>query len=297
MAGYAYAYPSPAVLSGTYLQMLRHLKRVADGGGIVQDESYVYEYYATADRTGLTNAALMRRHYHALAGVKLNNVAGIDYVQEMYDLNPFTQINAVQANAANQPLWDTDSDVSYRVPRYNGTSHFMTIDDLPIYNAQPAGTIQSVCKDTNRTGGSAIHYIMGINGNADFSRASLVTRRAGDTAGIISRRLDDGTTTIVSPAGNYAGFRTIDGLYIWGGNSLNLVVDGSSVASGAITNGGGITSATNSLSVIIGSFNNGAANTFFPGVISSVHAWRAALSLDQLATFRQLEKRFNSALP
>jgi hypothetical protein len=300
--GYAYGYGygigggnTPAQLYAGE-QSLKYIQRVIADGGIVQSQQYVYDYYLTAYFEQFTEAQ-WRRHYHALAGVKLNNVDGLDYVQEMYDLNPFTQINAVQANAANQPLWDTDTDVPYRVPRYNGTSQFMSIADLSIYNEQPAGTLMAVAKDTNLTGGSTIHYIVGIMGNGNFSRATLATRNNTNNAAIISRRLDAGTTTFLNAPTNYSGFRNSVGIYNWVGNLLNFIIDSSSVIQGALLDGGGSTSNTNSNFVNIGAFNNGTVNTFFPGVISSVQAFRAVLTTAQLEAFRNLEKKYNGGLP
>ena len=84
-------------------------------------------------------------------------------------------------------------------------------------------------------------------------------------------------------------------MFNWSANILQGVFNGVATATTTYSSGGGNTSETNSSLFTIGAIN--ASSQRFPGVISSVQAFRAVLTTAQLEAFRNLEKKYNGGLP
>jgi hypothetical protein len=274
----------------------RFVERVAVDNGIIQDVTFVYETYKLFYELGLPigEPQGFRRVYDALAGVKLNNQGGNDYVQVMYDMNNVSPVNAVQGAATSQPLWDTDADLpsGVRTPRFDGVNDFLTVNDLGIFNAQSAGTLSAIAKDTNRTGGNTNHNVITITTGGGSSRAVLNTRDLGNnTFNAVGRRLDSDSVALSTRNPSMDGFNQLTGLFVWGENILQLITNTTAQTSAPYSSGGGITSATNSTV-----FNIGAVNQF-PGIITSVAASRVALSTAQNTALYNFRKQFYRSLP
>jgi hypothetical protein len=302
---YAYQYPIRSGMTGAIAyrnqQFQTYQARVLADGGIIQYPDYVQQWYqldyelgvlATGGFTGLG----WRRKYNAMAGVKLNNIAGTDYVQTMYDLNNASPVDALQTTAANQPLWGTDASLpsGIRAPIYDGSNDFMSINDLGIFNAQAAGTVIASVKDLNRTGGDTAHFAVNITTATGTGRAGLLTRSGTNIFSVAGRRLDADSAS-VSTVASQDGLNLIQGLYVWGGNLIQGVFNGIAAASATFASGAGLTSATDSTLYHLGSVS-GSTNRL-NGLITDHTAGRIVATTAQLASLRALEKSFYPALP
>jgi hypothetical protein len=269
----------------------QYVNRVIADGGIIQSERYVFDFYRLMYRVF---GGIPRRVYSDLAGVKLNNVAGTDYVQTRYDMNISSPIDSVQTTAANQPLWGTDVDTSFRVSGFDGSNDFHSVNDLGIFNNQGVGSLYSLAKDTNRLGGDAGHIIMFISraDNAASSRAALQTLSATSQFSINGRRLDAGGLASVTPASS-DGVNSLVGFFNWSGNLLTGILN--SVSGTANFGGGGLTTNADSLNFSIGAINSTTGR--FSGIIPVSIADRSLFTTAQITALNAFNRRYFPTLP
>lgn len=288
-------------------QFAAFANRVLSDGGIIQRPDYVYQMYKLLYELGYSaggGAPLqIRRMYDALAGVKLNNVSGTDYVQTMYDFGNTSdaRVNAVQTTAANQPLWATHATLpaGIRAPQFDGSNDIMTIADLGIYNGQAAGTLTVIANDFARTGGDADHAAIFISRGdlATSTRSALFTRGGGSANSFTAagRRLDADSLRNSSNSASADGLNRLTGLFVWGGNTLQLITNGTAQTATTFSSGAGPTQTNDSLAFTLGAVN--ATTARLNGIIPHAMAARIVLTSDQNAKIRELQKSFYTSLP
>lgn len=268
--------------------------RVIADGGIVQDRYATQQYYEVLLRQFGT---VPRRVYSALAGVKLNNVLGLDYVQTMYDMNNTSPVNAVQATAANQPLWGTDVNTSFRVPRYDGSNDFLNVQDLAIYRNRTNGTSFFICHDTNTAGGDANHTVLSVYAGSATNRFTLTSRTGGSARfQSISRRNDAGSQVGSGTINTASGFVSAGQRANWGSGGgvvcfQNKVISIEGLFTGLDT----ATSDTNSQFVTLGARTVSADR--FIGVISEIILDISSYSQPQINALHDFHKQFYTTLP
>ncbi len=221
-----------------------------------------------------------------------------NYVQTWYDFENTSPVNAIQSTAANQPYYGLDSSLPSNVRglTFDGSNDVMSVADLGIFNAQAAGTLIASVKDANRTGGDASHRTIFINGATGNSRSLLGTRTAGgNNIAAQGRRLDADASTGQSFTASFDGLNYLVGSFVWGGNLIQLNLNGSAITSGTFVSGAGSTSATDSTIFNIGAEST--ASNRLQGIITDIAAGRIVLTSAQLAAFRALERSFYPALP
>jgi len=303
--GYAYAYGygirSGMMASQLYAgtQLNAYTARVTADGGIIQNPSYVYEWYKLMfelDGNGLP--LQIRRKYNAMAGVKLNNILGVDYVQTWYDFGTTTdtRVDAAQGTAANQPAWATHATLpsGIKAPTYDGSNDFMTIADLDIFRNQLQGVVITSVNDFVRTAGNASHYVSRINNGAAGVRTELFTRLASTDEFTIRARRLDGDSTVTRTATSADGLNTLVALFGWGANLLQGVFNGTATASTTYSSGAGATSDTASVNFDIGSAAGASA---LNGLIPDYTVARILPTTAQLTVIRNLEKGFYPSIP
>ncbi len=220
-----------------------------------------------------------------------------NYVQTWYDFENTSPVNAIQSTAANQPYYGLDSSLPSNVRglTFDGSNDVMSVADLGIFNNQAAGTLIACVKDANRAGGDIVHDVIHITTSGGGVRAAVATRNTATNFGARGRRLDADTVALSTSAGSNDGLNVLVGSYIWGGNTLQLNVNGTPASSATFSSGAGSTSATDSTLFNIGA-NNSTTNRL-QGIITDIAAGRIVLTSAQAAAFRALERSFYPALP
>lgn len=294
MYAYGYGYPITSsngsqAFAGTQLNLLD--ARVTADGGIIVDRDFTYNLYRLFfDQFA---GVVPRRVYSAKSAVKLNDLGGGDVrVQTMYDLNNTSPVNAVQGTAANQPSWTVDSDTGFAIPTFNGDKVF-TVADLGILNAQQAGTIFAIAKDTNRTAGDTAHVVTTIRPNgATGARLGLLSRSTTNVFASQGVVLDASATSTVTQT-SADGYHALASIAVYVANSLVNYVDG--VTASTTMAGAGSTSATDSSSITIGS--NLTFTAKLPGMIGEIILDRTAFSVAQADALKAFYKRYYPTLP
>jgi hypothetical protein len=301
MYNYGYSYPSGGLHSSAgdvfanAQYNLLSARVTADGGTLVDRNFTTNLYRLCFDQFA---GVVPSRLYSAKSAVKLNDLGGGDVrVQVLYDLNNASPVDAIQTTAANQPAWSLDADNGFNGLLFNGSNNFMSINDLPIFNGQTAGTLIAVAKDLARSAGDATHNVVFIStgASATFSRSGIITRiTSTDFFGANGRRLD-ADTTVISSSASSNGYNFLANLSIWAANTLTLISNGTTATSANYSSGGGIVSASDSLAFNIGAIN--ATTNRLNGYIGEIVIDRTAFSLTQIAALRTFYKRYYPTLP
>jgi hypothetical protein len=269
----------------------KFMARVQADGGIVVSPDYIESLYSFCYKTF---TSFPRRLYSARAGVKLNNVLGVNYVQTMYDLNNDSPIDLLQTTAANQPAWAVEGVSGYLMPSYNGTTAKMSLGDLGIYKNQGTGTIVSVFKDVVPTGGAASHVVINVRPNTDVgSRLGIISRVSGDVANIQGRRIDGASTIVVNLGAITTAFQYANARGDWTNGQIRGGLNGSNLNTAIGSSGN--TSDTDSAFIIIG--NNNAETAGLSGFIPELLLSRMLYTTDQLTALNNFYKRFYPSLP
>jgi hypothetical protein len=294
MYAYGYGYPITSsngsqAFAGTQLNLLD--ARVTADSGTIVDRDFTYNLYRLCfDQFA---GVVPRRLYSSNAAVKLNDLGGGDVrVQVMYDLNNASPVDAIQTTAANQPSWIVDADTGFAVPTFNGDKVF-TIADLGILNAQQAGTIFAVSKDTNRTAGDASHNVVIIRPNTESQqRLAILSRLTTNIFASNGKVLDAATSASITQT-SADGYHALSSIAVYVANTLVNYVDG--VTASTTMAGAGTTSATDSSSITIGS--NLTFTAKLTGMIGEIILDRTAFSVTQLSALRTFYKRYYPTLP
>jgi hypothetical protein len=214
----------------------------------------------------------------------------------MYDFNNTSPVDALQTTAANQPAWSTDASLptGVRAPLYDGLLSVMNVNDLGIFNNQAAGTLITSVKDLARTTGDTAHIAVFVSRNTTAARAQIVTRNTTDIFSAGGRRLD-ADTFVQSSVASSDGLNYLVGLFVWGGNTLQLVSNGSAQTVANYSSGAGSTSATDSLAYTLGASST--ITNRLNGLVTDHAASRFIATTAQLSALRTLEKAYYPSLP
>jgi hypothetical protein len=301
MYNYGYSYPSGGLHSSAgdvfanAQYNLLSARVTADNGTLVDRNFTTNLYRLCFDQFA---GVVPRRLYSAKSAVKLNDLGGGDVrVQVLYDLNNASPVDAIQTTAANQPAWSLDADNGFNGLLFDGSNDFMNINDLPIFNAQTAGTSIAVTKDLARTTGDSAHNVLFIStgATATVTRHGIVTRNAAlNNFGATARKLD-ADTLAASTTASLDGYNFLANLSIWAANTLTLIANATTATAANFSSGGGVVSATDSLAFTIGAIN--ATTNRLNGYIGEIVIDRTAFSLAQIAALRTFYKRYYPTLP
>jgi hypothetical protein len=261
--------------------------RVLADGGIIQSPEATLEYYTFMYRTF---GYVPRRVYSALAGVKLNDIAGTDYVSKMYDMNPISPIDAEQTIEASQPLWDVDADCSHRIVRFNGTNNYLTVNDLSILQNQPFNSIFAVKNTTYPQVDIGVVFRMMFS--TASAKLSLEVTAGNDS--LVARRTESDSTASVQTLDTTVGFATNAGVANWAGNSLEFFRDKETLGSATFSSGAGNSDSNLLTRFWIGGAN--AANRYYNGIVSEFIADRSIYTQAQINALHDFMKQFYPTL-
>jgi hypothetical protein len=180
----------------------------------------------------------------------------------------------------------------FPVLRFDGTSQELAGNTatLNTYNNKSGGSIFTVVRDVNPSGGNTVHFVLVFTNNAGSARATITTRNSSNIFQAGSRRLDSDTFRSSDFSPSNSNWNILNGQFNWAGNQLQLFVNNSGQAINTYSSGGGNTSATNSLSASIG---NG-ANNFLSGDIAEIICYDRHLNATERdSIYLYLKNKYN----
>jgi len=190
-----------------------------------------------------------------------------------------------QTVGVSQPIFDTDTprlNFDGSNDRLNQVDNAIRDFSRDVNNAQ----VYAIVRDTNRAGGTAVHFILGSNSTT----AALFGIRQTNLSGweCSGRRVIGETFKSVAAASS-DGWHVIGGEHLYSDGTLNLRVDGSQAATTSF-DASGASDSTSINATRIGSDGLVAPLNFFPGDIAGVIITRGSSALT--ATQRSQIERY-----
>jgi hypothetical protein len=186
--------------------------------------------------------------------------------------------NADQITSISRPIYRATGQSENPSLEFDGNDFLSLPSNTDVLQNKSQAYIIAGVRDTAPSGGAAIHTVIYYSNDTTFPRLALYTRVGSDFAAAARRQNGDSTAVAVSANNNSYNVLAAHGDFSNG--FCRLRVNGSVVASTALSGGSGNTSNTVSQTARIG---NAASNEYLSGHETCICVVNAAISATQLS--------------